>query len=127
MGIDVEIYFETEPGAPVPVFSDDYDFKIVSLAGDPDVRRDAEGNLPTHHVQTFRRYYGPGYERGSWPVICAVLMRLFATQGMKRVWYFGDSGEIEDRKPMTIDDVLELSRHYMTNCNRPYDALFRRY
>lgn len=111
MGIDVEIYFEAdgEPSDLCPLCGE------VSLADDYE-----REHGPTHKIVSMSRYYGVGYERGSWPHICGTLMSLFASPNVKRVWYFGDSTDIDSAAPITRDEVLALSRHYMLNGERPY-------
>lgn len=112
MGVDVEIYFESE-GIP----SD-----LVLPEGMTVVPVDDDENESgaTHKICGYERYYGFFYERGPWPRICGVLMSLFASTNVKRVWYFGDMNWIEDVQPITIDEVLAISRHYMLNGERPY-------
>lgn len=70
----------------------------------------------THEVDSLRRYYGIGYERGPWPEICGVLMALHATKGVEMVWYGGDQSVYE----CPVEAVLEISRHYMQHGHRPY-------
>ncbi len=112
MGIDVEIYFESE-GEPT-------DLRILcdGYAEDCDDYERRFG--PTHRISSCTRYYGPGYERGPWAEICGTLMSLFASTNVKRVWYFGDCVDIDGAEPITIDGVLEISRHYMMFGQRPY-------
>lgn len=117
MGIDVKLLIECDGPAP--------DFKIY-----PDDRwedaRDWEKNCGANYsLWTGARYYGPGYERGPWPEICAVLMQLFADSRVKRIWYFGDCSNMEDIPPLMRVDVLEISGHFMSVGHEPYRRLFR--
>lgn len=110
MGIDVQIYFEAD-GEPT-------DLRIM-CDGEVVLANDYErGFGPTHKILSLTRYYGPGYERGPWPEICGTLMSLFASTNVKRVWYFGDN--LDMMLPISVDDVLSISRHYMLNGERPY-------
>lgn len=112
MGVDVEIFFQCDGQ---PEFERDLPagFKVCGI---PDYQQDfAPGS--THSIGTLERYYGPGYERGSWPDICSVLMLLHACPQVSKVWYGGDS---YDPPECTVDDVLEISRHFMEHGERPY-------
>ncbi|MBO6550991.1 MAG: hypothetical protein JJ964_15425 [Rhizobiales bacterium] len=115
MGIDVEIYFKaTEPLT-------EKEMRELSLEDEKCI----EGEFPngaTHNISSLHRYYGPGYQRGNWPLICGCLMRLFACEKIEAIWYFGDSYNWHDENeaPLKIDDVLEISRMYMTDGDRPY-------
>jgi hypothetical protein len=119
MGIDVEVYVET-----TPEFADagGLDYPHFGFEGVEEARFGPDG--ATHRLLSGMRYYGPHYERGPWPQICAALMDLMQEPEVKRVWYFGDSWE--GGAPLTIDEVLEISRHYMTHGERPYrDPAYR--
>lgn len=118
MGIDVEIYFEAD--------GDPTDLRIL-CDGDVKPTDEWERKLgPTHKISSLSRYYGPGYERGSWSEICGTLMSLFASPNVKRVWYFGDCIDLESAEPITPDGVLDICRHYMANGKRPYRQGFKR-
>lgn len=121
MGIDAEIHFELD-----------------SLDEPTDLWLPSECQLlnfchftlseATHTVDNGFRYYGIGYERGPWPKICGILMSLFASKNVKRVWYFGDNLPCltdNNINPITVEDVLEISRHYMTYGERPYREYFK--
>lgn len=112
MGMDVEIYFECE-GEPT-------DLRVL-IEGQCEPADEYERKFgPTHKISSGTRYYGPHYERGPWAEICGTLMTLFASSNVKRVWYFGDAADIDHISPITIDDVLAISRHYMLHGERPY-------
>ena len=72
----------------------------------------------THEIDQCWRYYGPGYERGPWPSIAAVLMALHASPNVETVWYFGDCSDGDG--PFTPERVNEFSAHYMAEGDRPY-------
>lgn len=120
MGIDVEVYVETTPEFAA---SGELDYSHFGFEGVEEARFGPEG--ATHRLLTYMRYYGVAYERGPWINICAVLMDLMQEPNVKRVWYFGDCSD--GGAPLTIDDVLEISRHFMTHGERPYrDPAYRK-
>lgn len=116
MGIDVVIYFQADED-----FSDNHlerflgnGFDVVNVI---DWQLDTyDINGATHVIDTFERYYGPGYERGDWGKICRVLMLLHACPKVKKVWYGGDCNPT----PCPPERVLEISKYYMENGERPY-------
>lgn len=113
MGIDVEIFFKANDKFNGYVYlPDDYEWR--------DVGRNNKPEGATHYISTFDRFYGPEYARGTWPRICAALMSLLACEGVEKVWYFGDCDDPEGEQPITIYDVLTLSKFYMENGNQPY-------
>lgn len=117
MGVDACIYFRTADEAQ-PALCD-------SLPSDCEIRGAGEygPDGATHEVGNCWRYYGPGYERGPWPRIAAVLMALHASQNVSAVWYYGDcSGGSEE--PFTPEQVHEFSAHYMKEGDRPYRGAF---
>ncbi len=75
----------------------------------------------THEIDSLVRYYGIGYERGPWPAIAACLMELMQDPGIEKVWYGGDDFISE----MTADRLIEITRHYIANGDRPYRNAFR--
>lgn len=84
---------------------------------------DVDGAAPTYSLINPWRYYGPGYERGPWPSIAAVLMALHASPDVEKVWYFGDCSDGDE--PFTPQLVQEFSAHYMTEGDRPYRGAFK--
>lgn len=62
--------------------------------------------------QTLHRYYGPGYERGPWPVIHNYIVTLRAALPGCTVHYGGDSDW--GNSPEATDDYLaEIWQHYL--------------
>lgn len=110
MGIDACIYVKTSDGQE-PAVCD-------SLPPGCRVVATAFFERATHEIDQRFRYYGPGYERGPWPSIAAVLMALYAAPNVEAVWYFGDCHDEDE--PFTREQVLEFSEHYMTVGDRPY-------
>lgn len=120
MGVDVMMYFKTADGAEP---SELWLPEGWSLHEPPEREKEVGA---THEISTGSRYYGPHYERGHWPTICGVLMSAFASPNVERVWYFGDHSWLEGMPPISVDEVLEISRHYMANGHRPYRAGFQK-
>lgn len=59
------------------------------------------------------RYYGPDYERGSWPEIFAALVCLTAMYPGSTIRYGGDSSPVEELEKVTPDFLDEMWRHYL--------------
>ena len=117
MGVDACIYFKTRNGDE-PTLCDGLppECSIVKAS-----EWACEG--ATHEVDQLWRYYGPGYERGPWPRIAAVLMALHASPDVETVWYFGDCSDGDE--PFTPQRVHEFSAHYMAEGDRPYRGAFK--
>lgn len=115
MGIDACIYFKTHNGEEPTL--------CHSLPQGCIIRPAREWAIEgaTHEVDQPWRYYGPGYERGPWPLISTVLMVLHASLDVQQVWYFGDTCGGDE--PFTSSDVIEFSKHYMAEGTRPYSAI----
>lgn len=116
MGIDARIHFKGIP--PLETWLIDQAGTIEPL---PDYLRESYPEA-THRIEMGHRYYGLEYERGPWPVLASALMVLMMEPAVEKVWYGGD-GFIEE---MTPDKLCEITRHYITNGHRPYDAHFER-
>ncbi|MGL6075967.1 MAG: hypothetical protein ACRC8S_17555 [Fimbriiglobus sp.] len=69
-------------------------------------------------VRLERAFYGPGYERGYWPVIAAVLEFLRRRIPESQVWYGPDCGDWVDQ--MTPEALDKLWSHWATHGGRPY-------
>jgi hypothetical protein len=116
MGVDACIYFKTRNGDE-PTLCDELPSECSIVKAEKRACEDA-----THKVDQLWRYYGPGYERGPWPRIAAVLMALHASPDVETVWYFGDCCDGDE--PFTQHRVHELSAHYMAEGDRPYRGRF---
>ena len=114
MGVDAVIFFEAT--GELDLEREMPNGFVVSEAADWEKELGA-----THSIDTYSRYYGKGYERGSWPDICSVLMLLFACPNVKRVWYGGDSS---DPPEISREQVNEISMHFMLHGERPYRSRF---
>jgi hypothetical protein len=112
MGIDACIYVKTKDGKEPDLCDELPNGFAVFKAGEwgPDGA--------THEIDQSCRYYGPGYERGPWPLLAAALMALHAAHNVEAVWYFGDS--TEGALPISKEKIIEISAHYMTEGDRPY-------
>ena len=63
-------------------------------------------------------YYGPGYERGSWPEIAATIEFLRHRLPNAKIWYGEDcSGDVHE---MTPEKMNELWNYWAMNGGRPY-------
>lgn len=63
-------------------------------------------------------YYGPGYERGYWPEIAAVLESLRRRLPAARVWYGRDDGDWV--REVTAESLDALWGHWADHGGRPY-------
>jgi len=112
MGIDALIYVKTRDGNE-PNVCDSLPNRCEISPADEFAMDGA-----THEIGQPWRYYGPNYERGPWPSICAALLALHAAENVETVWYFGDCYDWD--APFTPERVAEYSAHYMANGDRPY-------
>jgi hypothetical protein len=112
MGIAASIYFRTRDGHD-PTLCD-------ALPQGCDIGKADECACEgaTHEVRQHWRYYGPGHERGPWPLIAAALMTLHASADVETVWYYGDCESGED--PFPPQQVQEFTAHYIRVGHRPY-------
>ena len=112
MGINARIYCKTTDGKEPELCDNLPNDAAITTAGE----WAQEGS--THEIDMLWRYYGPGYERGPWPKIAAVLMALHACSNVETVWYFGGCSDSD--APFTPERVQEYNEHYMVNGDRPY-------
>lgn len=114
MGIDAEIYFELLSG------NEPDDVDVYPLKNIGEIKRFGEPHEcgATHFVDTLCRLYDFNYERGPWCLFSGLLMQLVASPNVGRVWYFGD--HVDPIAPITPENVLALSKHYMAHGERPY-------
>lgn len=124
MGVDAIIYFECDSDEPSDYYCPE-GFASVHAINSPASQRFREPETATHEVciNQNNRWYGIGYERGMWPAISCVLMSLLASTNVKNVWYTSDHNDTAG-EPITREDVLKISDHYMQHACRPY---FNRY
>lgn len=88
----------------------------ISIEQENDWEVPGDGQLLNVHM--FMRYYGPGYERGSWPIIRMTLEFLRAKD--LTVYYFGNSGGCGERCEVTDEGIREMDAHWMASGGRPY-------
>lgn len=70
-------------------------------------------NDGTAELFTYWRYYGPGYERGPWLYIAAVLRTAIAVLPNALVYYASDTEwYYESTPPMTIDRLEQFWRWF---------------
>lgn len=113
MGLDALIYVKTKNGE-LPNFCNDLPRGAELIPYD-----DCGGVDATFEVSTTWRFYGPGYERGPWPIIAHTLMALLACDNVDAVWYFSDASDGGEPQ-FTREQVLEYAMHYMREGDRPY-------
>jgi hypothetical protein len=64
---------------------------------------------PTIHLAVNQRYYGHGYERGSWPHLYGGIRAMQAAFPGRTVYYGGDSGGYtEECTPEFLEDLWQL-------------------
>jgi hypothetical protein len=64
-------------------------------------------------IGSLERYYGPGYERGSWPRIYGALRALQAMYPGHRVTYGGDNFDVEESSEVTPELLDEYWTHWL--------------
>ena len=109
MGLDTVIYFQAE--------GDPADFGPLSRLPPGFIVTRASEHAPagaTHELDNAYRYWGKYYPRGPGNLIAAALMQLFASEGVKRVWY-GHDCEMAGPPEVTREDVLKLCEDYMNS------------
>lgn len=100
-------------------FREDDALSVVPWA---DVRLHAE-NLPPSstliQANPCSPFYGPGYERGDWPILAAIIEFLRRRIPDSRVWYGDDcSGTVNE----TTDAWMKwMWDHWAIHGGRPYD------
>lgn len=106
-----------EPGTEYADSADDG--KIMWEQDGPTIY--AEDGEQFIEVHLWSRYYGPGYERGDWPTIRAVV-EFGMLQGWE-AWYGGDSSGVLTEK---MDEVglRELNELFLKSGHRPYQTGF---
>lgn len=96
---------------------DDLRGKVVWFQdGDPKVAAPDEQFIRVH---LWQRYYGPGYERGNWPVIRSTAEWLEVNLPVHEIWYGGDSSGVV-AEPFGEAARRAFNHHYLTNGHRPY-------
>lgn len=64
-------------------------------------------------------YYGPKYERGDWPELCAIIEFLRKRIPQSKIWYgVGGTDELNHVTPDWLDEMWE---YWAYNGCRPYD------
>lgn len=74
-------------------------------------------------VHLMGRYYGKGYERGSYPTLRAIAEWLEFKLPSGEVWYGGDSSGM-CATAFTPAARSDLNRHFLANGRRPYQRAF---
>ncbi|WP_443750532.1 hypothetical protein [Asticcacaulis solisilvae] len=76
-------------------------------------------------VHLWSRYYGPGYERGNWPTIRALVEFLESAVAGCQVWYGGDSSGI-NAQHFNAARREAFNRHFLAQGHTPYYTSFDR-
>lgn len=114
MGADIEIYCRSAGDPPE-----------CNIDGEWEAVRDDDDDTPkgaTHRLSSITRYYGPGYERGPWPVICGDLLRTMSDPDVETVWYGNDYGAMDE---ITFEIWSEFSAHYLNHRHEPSRSAFQ--
>lgn len=97
------------PGA----FDIDRIAKLRALSLDPRIAKRVNVNIAL-------RYYGPGYERGNWPLIGATLIWLKNQPKIEAVHYGSDA---DDSAELVTYSYLDTAwQHWAANGNLPYET-----
>lgn len=102
-------------------FSDAPPAKLLSRVGGEDRPEGERMDYETgahFRVQCLNRYYGPGYERGYWPTIGAVLEFFMRRLPGAVVFYGGDS--CDTLPPLTREGLDALWDYWACHGNAPY-------
>lgn len=95
----------------------EFDGRVIwTQDGEPIVAEPGEQFLNVHLMG---RYYGPGYERGTWPILRAIIEWLRRRFPGGEVWYGGDSSGI-CAELMTDERLRRLDDHFYAHGRRPY-------
>lgn len=115
MGINACIYVKLRDGVTEPRLEQDLPqgFRL-----EPNPECGIEG--ATHEVENGERFYGPGYARGPWPTLSAVLMLLLNSPDVETVWYCGDSGGEETEEAWTVGKQAEYTAYFVQHGRREY-------
>jgi len=102
MGVDAMLYFRGELSAPMLERVSD---AATQIAGCGFVLHPAEAGIPTLTVwDTYSRLWAPGYRRGPWPVISAVIDLARAVSPDGEVFYHGDGTWYFEDNPFTREE-----------------------
>ena len=119
MGIDAQIYaVGTATDADVAYAEEYMRLRVGSLIGYPNddkpllyvgkemSRMDFVTDVPVVGINTMQRYYGPGYERGCWPIVYAGIRALGVALPELPIWYGGDYDAPHQRVTQELLDEI---------------------
>lgn len=111
MGVDAMIFVRTRDGM-IPEDVHKVDFSPVDPPEYGPRPKEAQ-----FRVDYGGRMYRPGYERGHWPGIAALLLELLVCENVKSVWYFGDDRENLDElgAPIDVEYINRMNEHFVEN------------
>ena len=115
MGIDLRIHITLKDGAAVPGFTlrDEGEVDINNFDKWVECKKDNAPNGATHVYDSLARLYSRNYSRGDWPMISAMLLRLFEDENVTEIWYDGDAGDPCEDGVMHAERFLEITRHFI--------------
>jgi hypothetical protein len=118
MGVDVLLYVEVdaEPDG-LDVISSTFRSRAPGWVWEyGGLTYEAHDWLATPRVDasSSMRFFGPGYERGSWPTILRAIGTLVELFPGRKVFYGGDTGD--DGEECTPELIAELTAHYFRWC-----------
>lgn len=121
MGVDVQIGIEGVEWLPEHPLAE----RVQELLGDP-----GWNGLVTQHdgwleISSMERYYGPGYERGSWPRIYGGLRALAAMYPDARITYGGDGVEVWECPDATPEALEQIWSHWLGENGDAYRRRWR--
>lgn len=122
MGLDVNLYAVASPTPEELAAAEAYFAERDCGFADHSVFNDSESpflvidaaewhEFPRVEVYTLTRYYGPGYERGPWPIIFGAIVTLQAAFPNASVYYGSDSDD--DGLLVTEEFLDEMWQHYL--------------
>ena len=116
MGIDLRIHIALKDGAGLPAFTlcDDGDHDLNNFDKWVACEKDNAPSGATHVYDSLHRLYSRNYSRGDWPMISAMILRLFEDENITGIWYDGDTGDPCEDAPMDVERFLEITRHFIT-------------
>lgn len=109
MGIDCRIYVRTEDGRP-PEIERDWPKGVYLRLND----HENGPQMAKFYIETPWRYWHPGYPRGPWPQISALLLMLLTALNTEVVWYYGDSSDYAHTiRQFSKRELLEYTAAYL--------------
>lgn len=123
MGIDVNLYAEGQvTDEELAAACSFLEHRVPELAWNDHLDRtllvrnphygDHTGDTPRVELNTGSRYWGPGYERGPWPLISAAILAMRVALPQCQVFYGGDTSH--DGQPADDEMLMEFWLHWLS-------------